>query len=147
MKTRLVVIVVALVALCSSFTAHAQSKKDSSATRLPGSNQIVREGDENPMLTIGKSTGYGFMTGALLAGAISLVADDTEELSKWLIVGGTFVGFGAGIHHVATRPKPHAALLQFNAGGLAKVSFPPAQLQWQNGQVTGFKVSVATLSL
>lgn len=148
MKSRFAVIAICCLAASAHFEAFAQSKQDSSTTRLPGSIQIVREGDENPMLTIGKSTGYGFLTGALLSGAISLVADDTEELSKWLIAGGTFVGFGAGVYHVATRPKPYAsALLQFNGNGLAKLSLPPPELQWQRGQVTGFKVSVASLSL
>ncbi len=149
MKSRLVVLATALAAFCSFATSQAQSKQDSTENRLPGSIQIVRAGEENPMVTIGKSTFYGMATGALLAGAISLAVEgDTEDLTKVFVVSGTFVGFGVGIYHVATRPKPYAAaMLQFNGNGLAKLSLPPPELQWQNGRVHGFTVSLASFSL
>ena len=63
------------------------------------------------------STIYGLLAGAALGGAIALVdnGDNSEEIMRWSIAGGTFIGFGYGIYHVSTRPKS-TALLEIKNG-------------------------------
>jgi hypothetical protein len=41
--------------------------------------------------------------------------NDDADIVKWSFVSGTFIGFGYGIYHVATRPKA-TALIQFQGG-------------------------------
>lgn len=92
---------------------------------------VVRSGQENPVVTIGKSTLYGAGTGLLLGLALTLVVDeDTGDVLKWSFVTGTFGGFLLGIYHVANRPQPSsAALLQIDSNGLAKVQIPEPQIR------------------
>jgi hypothetical protein len=95
--------------------------------------QVVRSGQENPMVTIGKSTLYGGATGLLVGLALSLVVDeDTGTVLKWGFVGGTLGGLMFGIYHVATRPQPSSALLQFDSDRLAKVAVPQPQVRFQS---------------
>ena len=110
--------------------------------------QVVRGGAENPVVTIGKSTLYGAGTGLLLGLALSLVVDeDTGDIMKWSFVGGTFGGFAIGMYHVANRPQPTAAMLQFNSGGLAKVAIPQPQVSFNRGQSFDLKLNLVSLSL
>lgn len=82
--------------------------------------EVRRYGEENPMLTIAKSTVWGGLAGLILGAAVALVAEDNEDdIIKWFFVGGVFVGFGVGVYHVATRPKPTSSLLEIEDGGLA----------------------------
>ena len=91
---------------------------------------VIRRGEENPMLTVAKSTFWGAVTGLVLGGAIALAAQDNEEdIMRWSIVAGTFVGFAIGIYHVATRPSASNSMIQMGEGGLA-VSVPAVQVDW-----------------
>ena len=78
---------------------------------------IERQSDENPVKEVAKSTLYGFLGGVALGSAIALAdnGDNGDEIMRWSIVGGTFIGFGYGIYHVSTRPKS-TALLDFREG-------------------------------
>ena len=82
--------------------------------------EVRRYGEENPMITIAKSTFWGGVAGLVLGGAVALVAGENEDdIVKWFFVGGVFTGFGVGLYHVATRPKPTSSLLEINGDGLA----------------------------
>jgi hypothetical protein len=77
---------------------------------------VEREGSENPVLEVAKSTLYGGLGGLVVGIAIALVAEgDGGDIIKWSYVGGTFLGLGYGIYHVSTRPQP-TALLEFQGG-------------------------------
>lgn len=78
---------------------------------------IERQGSENPVSEVAKSTIFGALAGLALGGAIALVANgnDDADIVKWSFVSGTFIGFGYGIYHVATRPKT-TALIEFQGG-------------------------------
>ena len=81
---------------------------------------IERQGTENPMVEIFKSTIYGALAGAVVGGAIALAVQDedsTDEILRWSIVSGTMVGLGAGIYFVARRPQP-SGLLELDEGRL-----------------------------
>ena len=109
---------------------------------------VVRSGQENPVVTIGKSTLYGAGTGLLLGLALALVVEeDTGDIMRWSFVTGTFGGFLFGIYHVANRPQPTAAMFQFNSGGLAKVTLPKPELKLDSSRSLGFKVNLVSLSL
>ncbi len=74
---------------------------------------VERQGAENPVLEVAKSTVYGGLAGLLLGGAIALVSDNNDndgDIVKWSFVGGTFLGLGYGIYHVASRPKATAVI-------------------------------------
>ncbi len=110
--------------------------------------QVVRGGEENPMVTIGRSTMYGAGTGLLIGLALSLVVDeDTDDIMKWSFVGGTFGGLAIGFYHVANRPQPAAALLQFDAGGLARIRIPEPQVRFNRKRSLDFKVPLVSMSL
>jgi len=91
------------------------------ATLAPAAQAAVnieRQGAENPVLEVAKSTVWGGLGGLVLGGAIALI--DTESSSggdvvRWCFVGGTLVGFGYGIYHVSHRPQA-TALLEFQGG-------------------------------
>ena len=81
----------------------------------------IRQGDENPVVSIFKSTIYGGLAGLVLGGAIELIDDDekdTDEL-KWGFVAGAFFGFGFGVYHVLNRPEPYGAFLEGGEQGWA----------------------------
>jgi hypothetical protein len=80
---------------------------------------IERQGSENPVLEVAKSTVWGGLGGLALGCAIALVNTDNDsggDIIRWCFVGGTFLGCGYGIYHVSTRPKA-SALIEFQ--GLA----------------------------
>ncbi len=80
---------------------------------------VVREGQENPVVTVAKSTLWGGLAGLVLGSAIALVVEDNEDdVVKWFFVGATVGGFGLGIYHVATREGPSSALLQIDREGV-----------------------------
>jgi hypothetical protein len=80
---------------------------------------VVREGEENPVVTVAKSTAWGALAGLALGVAVALVADENQEnITKWFFVGGVFGGFGYGIYHVATREHPTTALLRIDRDGV-----------------------------
>lgn len=109
---------------------------------------VVRGGDENPVVTIGKSTLYGAGTGLLLGLALTLVIDeDTGDVIKWSFVGGTFGGFILGIYHVATRPSPSSALLQFDETGLARIGVPEPQIMLRRQTGLEMKLNLVSLKL
>ena len=90
-------------------------------TAVSSSAQVTveRQGDENPVVTIAKSVMWGGLAGAVLGGAVALIAEENEEdIVKWFFVGGTFAGLGYGIYHVSTREKPSSALLRIDGDGL-----------------------------
>ena len=110
--------------------------------------QVIRGGEENPVVTIGRSTLYGAGTGLLLGLALSLVVDeDTGDIMKWSFVGGTFGGFAIGLVHVANRPQPTAALLQFNSRGLARIRIPEPQVSFNSARTLDFKVPLISMTL
>jgi hypothetical protein len=79
---------------------------------------VVRAGEENPVVTIAKSTFWGGVTGLVLGGATALIVDNHRgDVLKWFFVGGTFGGFGFGVYHVLTREHPSSALLQIDDDG------------------------------
>jgi len=109
---------------------------------------VVRGGDENPVLTIGKSTLYGAGTGVLLGLALTLVVDeDTGDVLKWSFVGGTFGGFLIGVYHVATRPSPSSALLQFDETGLACITVPEPQIRLRRQAGLEMQLNLVSLKL
>jgi hypothetical protein len=80
---------------------------------------VVRESDENPVVTIAKSTAWGGLAGLTLGAAVALIADENQDnIVKWFFVGGVFGGFGYGIYHVATREHPSTALLRIDRDGV-----------------------------
>lgn len=80
---------------------------------------VVREGEENPVITVAKSTAWGGLAGLVLGGAVALVADENQDdIMKWFFVGGVFGGFGYGIYHVAAREHPTTALLRIDRDGV-----------------------------
>jgi hypothetical protein len=86
----------------------------------PAQVTVVREGDENPMLTVAKSTFWGSVTGLLIGGAIALVVEDNKgDQVKWGFVVGTIGGCAFGFYHVFTREPPTTGLLDAGPEGLA----------------------------
>jgi hypothetical protein len=80
---------------------------------------VVREGEENPVITIAKSTAWGGLAGLVLGTAVALVAEENEgDIIKWFFVGGTFGGFTYGVIHTVTRERPSTALLRMDREGL-----------------------------
>ncbi len=114
---------------------------------------VVRGGQENPIISVAKSTMWGMVTGVLLGLAINVASDaDSKEVYRWSFVGGTFAGFIYGVYHVANRPQPSASLIQFDTEGLAKFNLPQPQLQVSRERFSldkslDFKVSLMSLSL
>ncbi len=77
--------------------------------------KVERQGTENPMVEVAKSTVWGGLTGLVLGGAIALVGNDNHndgDILRWGFAGGTFLGFGVGMWWVTHRPEP-TALLEF----------------------------------
>ena len=79
---------------------------------------VERQGTENPVIEIAKSTMYGALGGLLVGSAIALASDDDSgEPVRWGTVVGTFAGLAGGIYFVSTRPSPDA-LLEIENGKL-----------------------------
>ena len=99
------------------------------------------------VVTIGKSTLYGGATGLLLGLALALVVDEsTGDIMRWSFVTGTFGGFLIGVYHVANRPQPSSAMLQFNASGLVKVALPKPELRLGSNRSLGLRLNLVSLS-
>ena len=80
--------------------------------------QIQRQGMENPMLEVAKTTVWGGLAGAAIGAALVLGLPDSPhqgDLLKWSFIGGTAVGFFGGIQHINSRPDANA-LLEFQDG-------------------------------
>jgi len=74
---------------------------------------VNRNGDENPVQEVAKSTLYGALTGLVVGGALALASDSNDndgQLVRGGIVAGTFVGLGLGLWWVTSRPQPSSAL-------------------------------------
>lgn len=107
---------------------------------------VVRGGNENPMVTVAKSTFYGALTGLLVGGALILATKSDEgDILRWSIVGGTFGGLAFGLYHVATRPGPSNSMLQFDRTGLKKARLPKPMLR--RNRISGTEVKIPLLSL
>ena len=88
-------------------------------SRTLQSVNISREGAENPVVEIARSVYWGALAGFVLGGAITLAdSQHSSEPMRWGIVVGAFVGLGAGIYFVSSRPQP-ASLLELRGGQLA----------------------------
>jgi hypothetical protein len=93
-----------------------------------GDVDVEREGSENPVLEVAKSTLWGALAGLVVGGAIALIDSDNDhngDIVRWGFVGGTFLGMGYGIYHVSTRPEP-TAMLQLQGGDLRLNAVLPA---------------------
>ena len=89
---------------------------------------VVREGSENPVLTVAKSIFWGGVAGLMLGGATALVVDDNKsDVVKWFFVGGTFAGFGFGVYHVLNRERPSSAMFRIDERGPA-IDWPEVAL-------------------
>ncbi len=79
---------------------------------------VVRHGEENPMVEIARSTFYGALAGVLVGSAITVASDSHDATPiKWGFVFGTFIGAGYGFYSVTSRPS--AALIEWRDGQLA----------------------------
>ena len=116
-----------------------------SARGVSAQVSVIREGDENPVLTIAKSTFWGGMTGLILGGAVALVVENNEDdVVKWFFVGGVFGGFGFGVYHVMNRERPSSGLIQMDGDRLA-LAFPT--VTFKQDRDTGLKTMVTLYSL
>lgn len=141
MRTRLILVALMLI-ICGTFNSELQAQV-----------KVIRGGNENPMVSIAKSTIYGAGTGLIMGLALALVVDeDTGEIMKWSFVSGTFVGFGVGVYHVANRSGPSSSLLQFDRSRLVKINVPEPQLAINSASVydarksLDFRVPIASFS-
>lgn len=117
-------------------------------TVVEGQVTVVRGGEENPVVTIARSTLYGAATGVILGLALSLVVEeDTEDILKWSFVGGTFGGFLFGVYHVVSRPKPSTAMLEIDSNGFARFSLPNPEIRFKQGLTLDFRVKLLSISL
>jgi len=106
---------------------------------------VVRGGNENPMVSVAKSTFYGALTGLLVGGALVLATEsDDGDIMRWSFVGGTFGGLILGLYHVANRPGPSNSMLHFNSKGLQKARLPKPMLRMS--RTTGYEVKVPLLA-
>lgn len=108
----------ALILACLALTMFAPAAR--------AAINVERQGSENPVLEVAKSTLYGGLAGIVLGGALALVVDEDSrgDVFKWCFVGGTLVGTAAGIYFVATRPAPKA-MLEFEDGKAHLAAVPP----------------------
>ena len=105
---------------------------------------VIRDDPENPLISVSKSTFYGALGGSLISLALMLLTKAKDEhLFKWSFAGGTFLGLGYGIYHVATRPQPSEAMLEWDKDGLKRAALPSLDLQFdEQGDVAGFNVAL-----
>jgi hypothetical protein len=88
------------------------------APATPAAVNVERQGAENPVLEVAKSTVYAGLAGLVVGSAIALATegnDNDGDTIRWCFVGGTFLGLGYGIYHVSHRPQT-TALLEFRGG-------------------------------
>jgi hypothetical protein len=97
---------------------------------------VLRLGEENPVLTIAKATFWGGVAGALVGGALALIADDNHwDYIKWGIAGGVLGGCAFGVYHVMTRPSAKSSLLETDGDGLA-LNLPTLEIDWTGNEGT-----------
>jgi hypothetical protein len=105
------------------------------------------EGQESSVVTVGKSTFYGALTGLLVGSATALVAGgNSGDILKWSFVGGTAVGLVWGIHDVSTRPEQNTAMFSLKSDGSTTVSLPTPQLRYSGNGDLGFDMTVFSLA-
>ena len=76
--------------------------------------------NRNPIPGVALSTLCGAAVGLMLGGAIALVNEDgdtDDDILRWSVAGGTFVGFGYGIYYHVIRQPKETALLELRRGG------------------------------
>jgi len=106
---------------------------------------VVRGGNENPMISVAKSTFYGALTGLLVGGALVLATKaDNGDIMRWSFVGGVFGGLAIGLYHVANRPGPSNSILQFNTKGLRKAQLPKPVIRLS--RKAGVEINVPLMS-
>ena len=73
---------------------------------------VERQSAENPVVEVSRSVIYGGLAGLVLGSAIALANEGNNDgdIIRWCFVGGTVVGFAAGVYFVASRPQPRAVL-------------------------------------
>lgn len=105
----------------------------------------VREDAESPFVSVAKSTFYGSLFGTAIGCAILLIADgDDDDIFKVSFVGGTALGLGYGLYHVATRPSDTTAALLRLEGGSPAVGLPAFKIRPTK---QGVKADVALFAL
>ena len=88
------------------------------------------------MVEVSRSVIYGGLAGLVIGSAIALANEGNRDgdIIKWCFVGGTVVGFAAGVYFVASRPQPRAMLeldrgsLQLHAPELARTPLGGTQV-------------------
>lgn len=93
---------------------------------------VQRQGSENSMVEVARSTFYGALAGTVVGSAIALVAEGDGEPVKWGFVLGTFAGLGYGLYQVNQRPAVSLLELHggvFGSGGLAAVEAAPGGMR------------------
>ena len=111
--------------------------------------QIVRDDSESPVVSVAKSTLYGGLAGMVVGLALMLVITDNRgDAFKWSFVGGTAIGLGYGIYHVASRPSATAknALFRIEGNEVAGINLPIPALKTDNGNVKGVELSILSVS-
>ena len=115
-------------------------------TAFNGAAQAV-DNQESSVVTVGKSTFYGALTGLLVGGAAALVSGGSSgEILKWSFVGGTAGGFIWGVHDVSTRPEQSAAIFSLRPDGSTLVSFPKPQISLSDDGSLDFDMTVFSLA-
>ena len=115
-------------------------------TALNGTAQAA-EDQESSVVTVGKSTFYGALTGLLVGGAAALVSGGSSgEILKWSFVGGTAAGLIWGVHDVSTRPEHGSAMFSLKSDGSTKVSVPKPQLILSDNGSLGFDMTIFSLA-
>jgi hypothetical protein len=130
-------ITAALLALCLTFLATAAFAVDAPEllARSSGNVNINREGSENPVMEVARSTFWGATAGTLIGLAISVAQDGSSgEPVRWGFVLGTFGGLATGIYFVSQRPQP-SSLLELKRDGLSPGSAATAIEVAPNGGV------------
>ncbi|MEC7490800.1 MAG: hypothetical protein VYA17_14565 [Pseudomonadota bacterium] len=90
-----------------------------------GQVSVEREGDENPVLVVAKSTFWGGIAGITTGLAIGLVVKD-YEIMRYTVAAGTLVGMYYGWRHVNSRPEA-LPVFEFKSNG--SVHFSPPRLR------------------
>ncbi|SVC47036.1 uncharacterized protein METZ01_LOCUS299890 [marine metagenome] len=87
-----------------------------------GQVTVEREGDENPVVVVAKSTFWGGIAGITTGLAIGLVVKDYEVM-RYTIAAGTLVGMYYGWRHVNSRPES-LPVFEFKSNGSVHFSLP-----------------------
>ena len=87
---------------------------------------VERQGQENPMVEVFKSTVYGGLAGIVVGLAIEAADNGSDEgqAVRWGFVAGTGAGLVAGVCFTAGR-TPAEPVLEFSGGALHYGAFQP----------------------